>query len=303
MGVKGLYTYLKSYRKDVTCDMILSTPPLRIGVDALSLMYKYKTDMKDALELLKRLRAADHKIILIFDGRAPEEKQEEVKQRRELRNSAAQQATDLKDFLHTVEAKALDKKALQMLEFSAARLEHQGWQLTREIRQEFQRELWTVDIPYMKAIGEADGLLMMLAKEKKIDCILSTDMDYLLGSVPRLWIPVRRGLVEFEEVLMDEVLQGENLTADAFRDACLLCGVEQLKGVCFAPHKAFTWMRYYGSIEALLQSSADTGDLATILTPEKLVKTRAVYEQPAETWSIIVKPEHLEKRKEFLENL
>lgn len=302
MGVKGLYTYLKSYRRDISHDTITASTPLRIGVDALSLMYKYKADVKDALDLLLRVRAAGHTLILVFDGRAPEEKQEEVKQRRELRTSAAQQATDLKGFLHTVEAKALDKRALQMLEFSAARLEHQGWQLTREIRQTFQGKLWTADIPYVKAIGEADGLLMMLAKEKKIDCIMSTDMDYLLGSIPRLWIPVRRGMVEFEEVMMDEVLHGENLTAPAFRDACILCGVEQLKGVCFPPHKAFTWMRYYGSIEALLQGSADIGGLSQI-SLEKLSKARVAYEQPAESWPLLVKPEHLEKRKEFLEQL
>jgi hypothetical protein len=131
---------------------------------------------------------------------------------------------------------------------------------------------------------------------------MSTDMDYLLGSIPRLWIPVRRGLVEFEEVMMDEVLHGENMTAAAFRDACLLCGVEQLKGVCFPPHKAFTWMRYYGSIEALLQGSADIGGLSQI-SSEKLSKARVAYEQPAESWPLLVKPEHLEKRKEFLEKL
>lgn len=302
MGVKGLYTYLKSYRRDLSHDMIAASKKLRIGVDALSLMYKYKTETKEALDLLKSLRAAGHTVILIFDGKAPEEKQEEVKQRRELRNSAAQQAQDLKQFLDKAEAKALDKRALQMLEFSAARLEFQGWQLTREIRHAFQRELWDADLPYVKAIGEADTLLMMLAKEGKLDCIVSTDMDYLLGTIPRLWIPVRRGLISFEEIIMEDVLKGENMTVGAFRDSCILCGVEQLRGVTFPAHKAFTWMRYYGSVEALLQGSADTGELASVPI-EKLKAVRESFESPAKTWQSIVKVEHLEKRKEFLEQL
>jgi 5'-3' exonuclease len=303
MGVKGLYSYLKLYRQDLRLDDC-SHQPKRIGVDALSLMYKYKADTADAIHLLEELKRRGHTILLVFDGRAPEEKQSEVKQRQTQRTKAAQQASDLKAFLSSESASELDRKTLDFLEFSAARLQYQGWQLTREVRHAFQDKLWTLDIPYVKAIGEADTLLLQLYQAKKLDCILSTDMDYLLGGVQDLWIPVRRGPVEFERLSLDQILEGESLTFSAFLDACILCGVEQLRDqhICVPPAKAFQWMRYYGSIEALLQSSVDIQGLE-YLGQGCLEKLRQTWTCTVETWAATIKESHYEKRKDFLEQL
>ena len=63
--------------------------------------------------------------------------------------------------------------------------------MTREIRHTVQQALWDMEIPYMKANAEADDALSELVGSGKLDVVVSSDMDFLLSGVPRLWIPFR----------------------------------------------------------------------------------------------------------------
>ena len=298
MGVKGLYTYLKAYRHDIFTQTLPTEPKLRIGFDAMSMLYKYKSAYEDMYPILKGLKDQGHQILFVFDGKAPVEKEAEVKERRDVRDNATQQAVALKDHLTKGN---MSLKERQILEYSVARLEFQGWHMSREIRHTFQKALFKMGIPYVKGIGEADNVLTDLAVAK-LDVVVSTDMDFLLSGIQRLWIPFRNSYDGFEEILMKEVLEGEGMTQESFLDAGILCGVEPLRGrVNINSSTAFGWIRYYKSIEGILQSTVKDGQVEVLRNQAELQSARIHFQ--VSPWESHIRPDHLESCRTFLEAL
>jgi 5'-3' exonuclease len=283
MGVKGLYTYVKPYRRSIIPDMC---EPARIGVDAMSLIYKYKSEYKQLYPYIQLMKDKGHKMIFVFDGKAPVEKTTEINDRRETRLQAAAQASNLKQHL---EDPTLTKREREILEFSVARLEYKGWHMSREIRIEVQEELTRMGIPFVKALQEADDVLIDLNARGCIDVVISTDMDFLLAGVRRLWIPARDS---YEEILLQDVMDGESVTEAGIRDAGILCGVEPLHGkVCIVPKTAFGWIRHYGSIEGVLKALQDPV-LNVLRDPTELARVRSHFD-----------PDGLRIREEWQEGL
>jgi 5'-3' exonuclease len=159
MGVKGLYTYLKHYRNDIDPR---ESKPVRIGVDAMSLLYRHKGNTQDILELLKHLLQTGHTVFFVFDGKPPAEKEREVQARKDVKADAGEKATTIENFLQTDAAKEMDASARHLLELNLQRCQNQSWHMTRELRQEFQGLLWEANIPYVKSISEADDVLVDL---------------------------------------------------------------------------------------------------------------------------------------------
>lgn len=297
MGVKGLYTYVRKYRKDTLYESV--TQPLRIGFDAMSMLYKYKANYPQMFPMLRGLKEAGHRIVFIFDGKSPVEKEAEVKERRDVRDSATQQAEALKTHLTDP---TLGKQERAVLEFSLARLEFQGWHMSREIRHTVQDTLLEMGIPCVKAVMEADDALMELVGAGKLDVVVSSDMDFLLSGVPRLWIPFRSGNDGFEEVLLSRLLEGESMTLDMLRDAGILCGIEALRGkVSIQSTVAFSWIRYYKSLEGLIQSKIKDPQFEH-LTPEVIKKIRESFTATGD-WKAQIRPDHLERVAAFMEAL
>ncbi len=307
MGVKGLYTYLRPYRRDIypqdgKCS---AQSPLRIGFDAMSILYKYKGAYADLYPILSALKAQGHRLLFVFDGKPPAEKEEEVAARKEARQEAVAQAAAIKEHLAATEVGAgpTSERERKILELSAARLEFQGWHMTRDVRHAFQKALWDMEIPYVKALGEADDVLVDMAAAGKLDVVVSTDMDFLLSGVQRLWIPFRKLADGFEEVELWNVLEGEGLSPAALCDAGILCGVEPLRGqVSLGAHKAFEWMRYYQSMEALLASSVREAQLDVLREEGRLAAVREHF-KAKEPWAARIRPDHFERFRDFLEAL
>lgn len=246
MGVKGLYTYLRPYRHVVDIENV---PPYSvIGVDGLSILYKFRGNTEMILKFLKSFQGLHCKILFVFDGKAPDEKKEEIDLRKTKREGAREEATTLRNYLQT--ADSLDERGRKVIERKIHSLENgQGWYVTREARHAFQDILKLHNMYYVKAKGEADDVLMSLWSQKALYSVISSDMDFLVAGVERLWIP---SYERCEEIRLSAVLEEEGLTMPSFRDAAILCGVSS--GYTFVnmyPQKAFTFMRHYGSLETL----------------------------------------------------
>jgi 5'-3' exonuclease len=244
--------------------------PVRIGIDAMSLIYKYKNEYKLIFPYIDNLRQKGHVITFVFDGKAPAEKADEITERREARQTASTQAATLKEQLQDP---TLTAKERTILEFSVARLEYQGWHLSREIRHEVRDTLDAMGIKCVRATEEADTVLTDMALDGEIDVVVSTDMDFLLSGVNRLWIPSRDG---FEELLLEEVMHGEGVTKEGILDAGILCGVEPMHGVISTPPKtAFGWIRHYKTMEALLAHRKDLVALDPLRVEGELERVRS----------------------------
>ena len=247
MGVKGLYSYLRPYRHPLD---ITTVPKGRIGIDALSVLYKFRGNTDMILKFLEPFLSLGCEPLFVFDGKAPETKREEVDSRKAKRNDARDEAATLRAYLEANPTASEDDRRL--VERKIHTLENgEGWFVTRDKRHEFQDMLRSKNISYVKAKGEADDVLMSLWSDSKLSGIVSTDMDFLVAGVERLWIPSPAGC---EEIRLSEVLEKEELSMSSFMDAAILCGVSS--GYVFMnmyPQKAFTFMRHYFSLERLAE--------------------------------------------------
>lgn len=251
MGVKGLYSYLRPHRKPLDLTTI---PKGLIGVDALSVLYKFRGNTEAILAFLEPFISAnaENTLLFVFDGKAPETKRDEVDSRRTKRNDAKEESVILRAYLDNPETQAaLEERDRKIIERKISVLENGAWSMTREGRHAFQDVLRHKGIQFVKAKGEADDVLMSLWSDKKLVGIISADMDFLVAGVERLWIPccAKSGA---EEVCLSAVLAKEELSMSSFVDAAILCGVST--GYTFVnmyPQKAFTFMRHYGSLEVL----------------------------------------------------
>jgi 5'-3' exonuclease len=249
MGVKGLYTYLRPYRHELDIGSIPSKSVL--GVDALSLLYKFRANTEMILKFLEPFQRLECKILFVFDGKAPDTKNEEKALRRAKREVAQAEAAILRNYLKLAETvETLDEKGRKLIERKIYALENgEGWYLTQEARHAFQDIIRKNGMHFVKAKGEADDVLMSLWSDRRLHAIISADMDFLVAGVERLWIP---SIDKCEEVLLSSVLEEEGLEMGSFRDAAILCGVSPIYVFLnMYPKKAFAFMRHYGSLEIL----------------------------------------------------
>jgi 5'-3' exonuclease len=290
MGIRGLYTYLKHYRREFD---IRTTKELRIGIDAMSFLYRYRDNTHDIILFLQCLKRLGHRVFFVFDGKPPAEKDAEIRVRKEVKTGAAAKAVTIETFLQSDSAKTIDSVSRQVLEDSLQRCQAKSWHVSRNVRRAFQDVLWDEELPYAKSTGEADDVLIDLYAAGKLDVIMSSDMDYLVGGVKRLWIPSQKGNFWFEEIFLDDVLQGETIDAEQFIQAGVFCTLTDVH--CAT---AFTWIRHYGSVNTILQNNTLNKDGFTeddyILKRERL-KAYDKYSR--------IRPDHLERVVLFLESL
>jgi flap endonuclease-1 len=249
MGVKGLYSYLRAYRHPIEKEAL--TTPACIGVDGLSMLYKFRGNVDEILKALEPFRSKGYKCIFVFDGKPPDTKIDEVEARKGKRTAALEEATILQQFLESPESQeALDDRSRSYLERKIKGI-HSGdaWHVSREIRRNCKRVLWEAGIPSIKAVGEADDLLLALWNEKKIHYVVSSDMDFLVAGIPNIWIPSPR---YWEEITLEDVLVGEDVNFKGFQDAAILCGMDSGDSSArIQPQRAFAYMRHYGSLDIL----------------------------------------------------
>ena len=240
MGVKGLYSYVKPYRNHVDYSSIPHGS--KIGVDALSVLYHYRGNTDAVLKFLVHLQDLGCKILFVFDGPAPESKAFELEERQKRRDEARSQIVSIREFLQT--AHTLDERSRITLERKVAQLEiGSAWHVTTEKRKAFQEQLWAHEIQSVKAQGEADDLLVSLWQKGHLYSVISTDMDFLVHGIERLWVPTGEA---FEELSRKTILEREELTSKQFLEASILCSI-------VSSQTAFQWIRYYGSLENLLK--------------------------------------------------
>ncbi len=249
MGVKGLYSYLRAYRHPI--DVNTLTQPCRIGVDGLSMLYKFRGDVEAILRALEPFKARGYSFVFVFDGKAPEFKAKEVEARKEKRTAALEHATALQEFLNSQDSQdVLDERSRAALERKIQGLQiGTAWHVSREARRAAKHTLWLAGIPSIKAIAEADDLLLALWREGKISQIVSTDMDFLVAGVQTLWIPSAH---QWEEVFLMDVLRGEGVTLKGFQDAAILCGMDSGSTLArLEPQRSFALLHHYGSLEVI----------------------------------------------------
>jgi hypothetical protein len=253
MGVKGLYSCLKSYSRPVNFE---AEPPLKLGLDVYPFLYKFKYDLDSCLQLFKDLMKAGHQCTLYVDGNPPKEKLEELANRRQQKEQAIKQADALRLFLQDTEKSSqLDAQAREVLEKQIAAYEVESYSIKKETRELFvQRVKEETNIPLVTCEGESDVDLIQASLQGQIDVVIGNDMDFFVGGVERLWCLGKTSTEPlFVEFRRSHITKQFGLYSKSWVDIAILAGYEktpQLKRT--SVQQAITWIRYYGSLENLL---------------------------------------------------
>jgi len=253
MGVKGLYSCLKSYSLPIAFE---ECAPLKIGLDAYPFLYKFKQDLDSCLRLFHQFQKVGHTLIVYVDGNPPKEKLEELASRRQQKEQAYKQAEALKAFLQDPEKSgALDAEAREILQQQIRAYEVESYSIRKEVRETFlQRVTQELNIPIVLCEGESDPALIQASLKGEIDCVIANDMDLFVGGVERLWM---LGKTSADPLLMEfrraDISRQVGIDPGRWMDVAILAGYEkvpQLKRT--SAQQAIGWIRYYGGLEALL---------------------------------------------------
>jgi len=243
MGVRGLFYYTKIYQKPIENENHLGKQ-LRIGIDTLCLLYRFHGDIEKIFTFLKPI--LHHKLLFVFDGKAPDTKIEEVQKRKDSVNALQEKIIILKEWLKSDISDEIKKSLKKRIE----KLEYDSWTVTYEIRQEFKNYLKENSYAFVKSNQEADAVLIDLYYAKYIDIVLSQDMDFLIAGVERLWTISNNSL---KEIQLKEILDCEEINKEQFKEVAILSGIDNIK-ICTIDDvtDAIQLIRHYGSIESII---------------------------------------------------
>lgn len=266
MGIKGLYSYLKSYSRVVD---IQACRKKRIGLDAYALLYQFQDDLAACMNVLTTLMGQENILTMYVDGRPPPEKQDELQHRKEKRDHAALEAHALQAFLDIPANRAsLTLENIEHLEMKIKTLGKSSWRVTREYLNEFIDACKGQGIAVHMCTSEADFDLIRAARadQNKVDIVISNDMDLFVGGVPCLWVLGKtRADPLFREFDFQAITTACGIHPKAWADVGLLAGYEKAKKLkrC-SVEQAVTWIRYYGCLENLLERQKELLGEATL---------------------------------------
>ena len=246
MGVYGFYNYTKQFQKPV--DYINTSIQYRIGIDALSLLYKYRGDINKIFECLKPI--LNHKLLFVFDGKAPESKTNEIEKRKKSNSVFQEKIENFKNWLKS----DICEETKDMFRKQIRELEYESWIMSYEIRNQFKDYLISKNYSFIKSIQEADAVLIDLYYANYIDIVLSSDMDFLVAGIDYLLVPVKDSL---KEILLEDILNEEEINKEQLKEVAILCGIDSLRiTVMDDVSQSIQLIRHYGSIESIIDHYA-----------------------------------------------
>ena len=257
MGIKGLYSCLKSYavpidfRKEKAC---------RLGIDAYPFLYRFKDDIGSCMKIFQSFQSCGYVLNVYLDGNPPKEKYEELNHRKQQRESAYHQAKALRLFLGDEDkSKELSEEGRKVLEKQIQAFEMESWSIKKEFREEFLRGCLEISIPVHYCSGESDIDLIKAALQNQVDVVIANDMDLFVGGVERLWIlgksPQDPLFLEFTRGRISHEL---GIHPKAWADVAILAGFEKCPMLKrSSAQQAICWIRYYGCLENLFERRSE----------------------------------------------
>ncbi|CRL04575.1 CLUMA_CG017644, isoform A [Clunio marinus] len=183
------------------------------------------------------------KPVYVFDGKPPDLKGGELTKRAERREEAQ---------------KALDKATEAGDQAEIEKFNRRLVKVTKEHNNEAKELLTLMGVPYIEAASEAEAQCAAMVKAGKVYGVATEDMDALtFGSTVLLrhmtFSEARK--MPVQEIHIDKVLKGLELSQEEFIDLCILLGCDYcdtIRGI--GPKKAFEFITKHRSIEEILKN-------------------------------------------------
>lgn len=248
MGIRGLHICIKKTIPDVVTPVDwIKWSNCRLGIDIQCFMYRAISrgipPIQAIAEQIVFFRQNNIRIIYIFDGKPPVEK-EGVSDKRYLdRKDAAVKCINLRLLL---KSEFDEKKRCKILE-EIRDLETRFPVLSHEMKDEIKQFLYATGTLFICASCEADTLLAYWFRRRIIDAVISYDYDFIARGCTLL--APRQGQQQeqleqwqqweqWEEFNPIAIREGLHLSESHFRDLCVLMGSDYTPGLPIVPWKS-----------------------------------------------------------------
>ena len=301
MGINKLHQFLRKHCPEVYVTQNLSAYRYKkLIIDASLYMFKYKTAAGDRwlscfVSLLAALRKNEIHASFCFDNGAPIEKQQERESRQSSRDKIRIKAQELSDALRDFDlsgeiapclVELMEKKSngrerkllgntarntfdrrtaeneIRKLETQSIHIDKQDFVVLRELCN-------IMHVPIIEAPDEAEKKCVELCLGSSVYGVVTEDTDVLAYGCPVFLTSIQYHKSECTELVIDDILECLDLTYEAFRDFCIMCGTDYNKNIPkIGPEKAFLLIKQYGSIDGI----ADAGNIDVSVLNHKRVR-------------------------------
>lgn len=281
MGIVNLRQFLKK-----KCGAFERTVPLSffsnktISIDANMYMCVYKAvcnnenQFKEAfINLFLSLTEAKINVIIVFDGKAPVEKNEEKQRRITKKETSETRITDSVIAIEEYEKSGTVSPLLvqihkrvtsgavvetiepQDLEKIKQHVEKQRKHIFRITAEDFQIVKHLANIfgfIVISAPGEAEILCAHLIKNNLADAVLTKDTDVLACCVPIMITEINVLTKKATIITIDYILSSLELSEDQMLDFCILCGTDYNSNINkIGPVSALKLIKKHGNLETI----------------------------------------------------
>ena len=263
MGIKNLNKFITKYSPSSTSEVdINQLKNTVIAVDAYNSLYQFLTAIRASGKdfktengkitthiyaiLMKTISFLKKGItpIYVFDGKAPEIKNNTLEQRYNIKK-LAQNELDKLEAIETLSDDNIKKKKQLM---------QQTTTLTLVQVDECKQILKLFGLPYIDAPSEADPQLAYLIKENLVDYVISEDMDLLTFGCTKL-IRNYGTKKNIKLINLEIILKDIKLSMKQFIDLCIMMGCDYsgtLNGIGMT--RAYELLKKYKKIETILEN-------------------------------------------------
>ena len=297
MGIEGFNEFLKKkYNHLIYVQHISIFAYQRIFFDISSYIYKYifvygtnnYVWLEKLFNLMIMFKQNQVRIVPIFDGKPPEEKQDEITQRKQQKQKIKDKIVTINQALYNYENNInseddinilkdvirqnnrqnnkgknllfnekededniLNKEEIEIIKNYINKTEKQTLYITIDFINKIKEMLTIIGIPFIQAEGETESLCCSLVKQKIGTAVISVDTDCFAYCCPIIIKNLDiNGNISF--VILEEFLKELEFTEDQLIDLCILCGCDYNrtnKLYNVGPNKAYNLIKQFRQIE------------------------------------------------------
>jgi flap endonuclease-1 len=229
MGIKLLNTFLRSRcKKGIQKISLKELSNKSIVIDTSIYLYRYhgKTSLiENFYHMCLLFRDYNITPLFVFDGKPPEEKMDELQQRKKAKQDAKNEYRQLKETMKTIK----DKDMLDEIEQQLSHLKKQFIKVRYSDIQSIKALFHNMGITYIDAHGESDMLCAHYVNSGKVYACMSEDMDMFAYQCPRI---IRYFSILNEECIMYDtsvIVRELSMNLNEFKQLCILSGTDYNK--------------------------------------------------------------------------
>jgi flap endonuclease-1 len=227
MGVQHLNSLLRAHcPKAITRISLSDLSGKKIAIDTSIYMYRFLEQgslIENMFVLVSMLLKHNITPVFVFDGKAPLEKKELLKVRKEVKDTAEKEYKKLNKLLNS---QTLDEDAKQDIMSNMDNLRTKFTRLQVNDVDKVKGLLTAMGILWLDAQGEADGLCAKLVIKKLAYACLSEDMDMFIYGCPMV---LRHISLVYETVIMydlSKIVSELSMTTKELQEICVASGTD-----------------------------------------------------------------------------